>query len=123
MRVISKAALRDFWKSRKSNAKIAERDLTAWYKIASARDRDWDNFADLKRTFGSADRVGNCTVFDVGNNRFRLVARVIHRKSTIYILRVMDHEEYDKGRWLDQCDCHEPSPLPSSAPPKRSRKR
>ena len=74
MRVIAKPRLREFWESRKHNARIAERDLSAWYKLA--RSAAWNHFAALKQTFGSADQVGNCVVFDVGNNRFRLIGRV-----------------------------------------------
>lgn len=31
-----------------------------------------------KQTFGSADQVGNCVVFDVGSNRYRLIGRVLY---------------------------------------------
>jgi len=56
MRVIAKSRLREFWEFRKSDSKIAERDLSAWYKLAMSA--EWGNFADLKQTFGSADLVG-----------------------------------------------------------------
>jgi hypothetical protein len=29
----------------------------------------WKDFGALKQTFSSADKVGDCVVFDVGNNR------------------------------------------------------
>jgi mRNA interferase HigB len=100
--------LREFWESRKHDAETAERDLMAWLTVAN--EEDWANFAAIKQTFGSADRVGNCVVFDVGNNRFRLIARINHRKGIIYTLRVMDHPEYNKKKWVDDCRCHEPPP-------------
>ena len=108
MRIISRRRLREFWESRKHNADAARRDLSAWYKPAKAA--GWANFAALKQTFGSADQVGNCVVFDVGNNRFRLIGRVNYRKRILYVLRVMDHAEYDKKRWIDDCGCHRPPP-------------
>ncbi|MCI0380054.1 MAG: type II toxin-antitoxin system HigB family toxin [Gemmataceae bacterium] len=111
MRVISKRRLREFWVARKGDANVAERDLVTWYKLA--KHADWENFAQLKQTFGSADQVGNCVVFDVGNNRFRVIGRVTFRKGIVYVLRAMDHREYDKQRWADDCGCHKP-------PPKRS---
>ena len=129
MRVISKRRLREFWESRKHDAEVAERDLSAWYKLA--KENEWANFAELKQTFGSADQVGNC-FFDVGNNRFRLIGRVNYEYGILYILRVMDHAEYDKKRWVDQCGCHKPPPkrpatvrkAPSKAKPAgRRRKR
>jgi mRNA interferase HigB len=80
----------------------------AWYKVA--KQAGWENFAQLKQTFGSADWVGNCVVFDVGNNRYRLIGRVNFRKYIIYVLKVMDHKEYDKGSWAEECGCHQPPP-------------
>ncbi|MCI0685431.1 MAG: type II toxin-antitoxin system HigB family toxin [Gemmataceae bacterium] len=114
MRVISKRRPREFWESRKGNAQIAERDLSTWYKLA--KNSSWASFAELKQTFGSADRVGNCIVFDVGNNRFRLIGRVNFRKGILYVLRVMDHAEYDKNTWPDECGCWKPPPKLSVAP-------
>src|SRR5215813_6220587 len=120
MRVISRRRLRQFWESRKHDAAIAERDLSAWYKLAKSA--AWAHFGALKQTFGSADQVGNCVVFDVGNNRFRLIGRVNYARGIIYVLRVMDHAEYDKQLWIDQGGCHRPPPkTPAAAqrePPK-----
>jgi mRNA interferase HigB len=121
VRVISKRRLREFWESRKHDAEIAQRDLSAWHK--PAKNADWANYAALKQTFGSADQVGNCVVFDVGNNRFRLIARVNYRRGIIYVLRVMDHAEYDKALWVDDCGCHDPPPKKSAAARKPSLKR
>jgi mRNA interferase HigB len=118
--VIAKSHLRRFWESRKGDSELAQRDLLTWFKLAESA--DWTNFGALKRTFGSADQVGNCVVFDVGNNRFRLIGRVFYAAGRLYILKVMDHQEYDKGRWVDDCGCHEPPPrkspeLKKSPPP------
>jgi mRNA interferase HigB len=110
--VIAKSHLRRFWEARKDDAEIAQRDLLTWFKMAESA--DWAHFAALKQTFGSADRVGNCVVFDVGNNRFRLIGRVFYTTGKLYVLKVMDHREYDKGHWIKDCGCYEP-------PPKKSR--
>ncbi|WP_165233401.1 type II toxin-antitoxin system HigB family toxin [Aquisphaera insulae] len=106
MHIISRKALVDFWESRKGDARVAERDLSTWFKIASRV--DWANFADLKQTFGSADQVGHCVVFDVGNNRYRLVALVkfrAGRRGTLFVRKVMDHAEYDRRTWPAECGC------------------
>jgi mRNA interferase HigB len=108
VRIISRRRLREFWETRKKDAATAERDCSTWYKLA--KNADWSNFGTLRQTFGSADHVGNCTVFDVGNNRFRLIGRVNYNKGIIYVLRIMDHAEYDKNRWVDDCGCHKPPP-------------
>ena len=111
MRILSKRRLREFWEAGKKDAKIAERDLAAWYK--PAKNAEWRNFAELKQTFGSADQVGNCVVFDVGNNRYRLIGRINYAKGIVYVLRVLDHAEYDKNRWIEACGCHKPPPKKS----------
>src|SRR3954453_19139058 len=97
MRVISRARLRRFWESRKGDADLAKRSLLAWEKITKGA--TWKDWADLKRTFGTADRVGNCTVFDVANNHYRLIARVVFAKERVFVLKVMDHKEYDGQTW------------------------
>jgi mRNA interferase HigB len=80
--------------------------LDDWYKLASLA--TWHNFADVKATFGQTDRTkvrsGRAVcVFDIGGNKFRLVAFVSYAKGKVYVLRVMTHKEYDKGnqQWKD----------------------
>ena len=54
-----------------------------------------------------------------------------YAKGIIYILKVMDHAEYDKTLWVGECGCHKPPPKrPAAAaespseggPPARIRK-
>lgn len=107
MHVMSLKPLREFWESRPWDLQ-AERRLRTWFKTAEMH--DWSNFDDMKRVFGSADRVRNCVVFDVGGNHYRIVARVDFARSLVYVKRVMDHKEYDKNLWPGQCGCDEPDP-------------
>jgi mRNA interferase HigB len=116
VRIISEATIKEFWSSRRGDAVEAERLLRDWIK--AVRHADWENFASLRQTFGSADKVGDCVVFDVGNNRYRLIGRVRFRAKIVYILKVMDHAEYDLDKWKDACGCFTPPP-----PPKKGRKR
>lgn len=120
MRVISHKRLKDFWEDPKS-PQGSERYLAAWYKLALAA--TWRNFAELRATFGSADAVGDCVVFDVGNNRIRLIGRVRYvcdelPGGRVYVLAVLRHAEYDENKWPDDCGCHEPPP-----PPKKKARR
>lgn len=55
---------------------LAELPLRAWFTQTSAA--QWRNFADLRSTFPSAEMVGNCTVFNIGGNKFRLIARAFY---------------------------------------------
>ncbi len=59
-------------------------------------------FADLnslRATFGSTDYVEPFTVFDIGGNKFRLIAAIHYNRSKVYIRHVLTHEEYDRGKW------------------------
>jgi mRNA-degrading endonuclease HigB of HigAB toxin-antitoxin module len=76
------------------------------FKVAIAL-RSW---GDLKAEFGSASLVGNCVVFNIGGNKYRLVTRVLYRSQTVYILKVMTHSEYDDDKWKDECGCFSPPP-------------
>lgn len=108
MRVISKSMLRAFWESPKQSA--AREPLTRWYDIVESA--AWKDTAGVKASFGAnVDFVrvasGNpVVVFDAGGNKYRIVA-VIHfeavhfAKGRVYLLRVMDHREYDR-KWVQE---------------------
>ncbi len=79
--------------------------LDDWYRLGK-RVR-WRHFPEVKGTFGQTDQttVGSgkqVAIFDVGGNRFRLVARISYETQKLYVLRVMTHKEYDKGLWVTQ---------------------
>ena len=71
--------------------------LSAWYRIM--KQMDFASFADLRRTFGSADKVGGLTVFNLAGNRYRLVAAIHYHRRRVYVRHVLTHAEYDRGRW------------------------
>jgi mRNA interferase HigB len=103
MHVISIKPLREFWESRPGDP-LAEGLMRGWYKTACIV--EWANFAKLKQTFPSADLVGDCVVFDVGGNHYRVVAKVRYGSpGIVYVKKVMDHKEYDKNQWPAQCGC------------------
>ena len=104
MWVVSLKRLREFWTIHSR----AEVSLRAWFTQTSAA--DWENFNDLRATFPSADLVGNCTVFNIGGNNYRLIARVFYSSHKVYVLKVMTHVEYDRDDWPSQCGCFQPQP-------------
>ena len=59
----------------------------------------FDNWAALKRVFNTADKVGDLVVFNIGGNKYRLVAYVQFERQIVYVKAVMTHAEYDKGDW------------------------
>lgn len=95
MNVISFKKLRDFAMSHPD----AESQLTAWYK--TAKKANWQNLAEVKRVYPSADIVGRYTVFNIRGNNYRLIARIVYRSQTLFIAHVLTHEEYDLGRWKE----------------------
>lgn len=103
MRVISKKALSDFWKT--PDYDDSEQPLRAWYKIVNDRELSWTFWGDLKATFGSADKVGDCVVFDIGGNKYRLIAKIRYKYGRVYVRKVMVYKEYDSGKWKDACGC------------------
>jgi mRNA interferase HigB len=41
-------------------------------------------------------------VFNVHGNDYRLVTDIHYNRGKIYVLKVMTHAEYDKGRWKNE---------------------
>jgi mRNA interferase HigB len=41
-------------------------------------------------------------VFDVGGNKYRLIAALHYDYARAFVLRVMTHREYDKARWKEE---------------------
>ena len=67
-----------------------------WYKLV--RQHDFSSFAELKAVFATADAVDNFTVFDVGGNKYRIIARVIYKLKTVFIRNVFTHDKYDSWK-------------------------
>ena len=97
MHVISKKRLREFWQRWPE----AETPLRAWYQVTSHA--TWAKFADIRQTYPRADQVGQCTVFDIGGNKFRLVVVVRFECGRVYVRHVLTHDEYDRGKWKEGC--------------------
>jgi mRNA interferase HigB len=49
--------------------------------------------------FSSADGVKNLTVFNIGGNKYRLIALVDYKYQKVFVRAVMTHSEYDKEDW------------------------
>jgi len=101
MRVISKATLRAFWNTVEGRA--AEAPLCEWYRTVEKA--DWQSFADVRAIYASADMVGDCIVFNIGGNKFRLVVKTRFASHKVFIRKVMTHREYDTGKWKNDCNC------------------
>ena len=101
MRVISRRPLRQF----SERWPAAAKPLDDWLRLTVRS--FWGSFAGVKATFGQTDqiRVGSgarVLIFDIGGNKFRLVAAISYPKGKVYVLRIMTHKEYDRGNWKAQ---------------------
>lgn len=91
MVVISKAKIIAFYEA-EPNGKEA---VLEWhYKTLNS---DWEHFHNIKITFNSVDSVGNDRyVFNIGGNKYRLVAMIHFSTRTVYLRFVGTHKEYDQ---------------------------
>ena len=100
--MISRKKLREFYEV------SGERDRHSgafenWFKLA--RKARWHTFQDVKALFGQTDITREtasgrtATIFDIGGNKYRIVALIDYLRQTVLITHVMDHKEYDKERW------------------------
>ena len=110
MRVISRARLRAFWEE--PGHEDAEGPLRAWYTHVSSRTVSWHSWGDVKADFATASSVGNCVVFNIGGNKYRLVTRILYSSQKVFVLKVMTHAEYDEDKWKEECGCFQPPPGP-----------
>ncbi|MBS1249078.1 MAG: mRNA interferase toxin HigB [Chloroflexi bacterium] len=93
MHIISQKALRQFWESHPDS----KGRLSRWFKIMHKT--DFASFNELRYTFPSADKVGDLIVFNIGGNKYRLIASIHFNRNKVYIRHVLTHSEYDKGAW------------------------
>ncbi|MDB5352817.1 MAG: higB [Planctomycetota bacterium] len=95
MHVISKRKLRDFWQLYPDS----ESALMTWYR--EAKQAEWGTFAEVRNSFNSVDQVGQFTVFNIGGNKYRLIADIHFNRGKVFVRHVLTHQEYDRGRWQD----------------------
>ena len=93
MRIVSKRRIREFGK----RFPKAGEPLKHWANAVQAA--GWKNPGALKADFGSAAFVGVLTAFNVGGNKYRLIAYIHYRRQIAYIKHILTHEEYDEGAW------------------------
>jgi mRNA interferase HigB len=90
VRVIAKRTLREFWAKHPD----AQGSLAAWYRDAEAA--TWREPADIKARVASVSFVGSDrVVFNIGGNKYRLVARVVYAFGLVYVRFVGTHAAYD----------------------------
>ena len=97
MHVISKKRLREFW----VKSPDAQLPLDNWYRIA--KKAMWQSIAEVRTVFPHADAAYDCTVFNIGGNKYRLIVDIEYDRQMIYVKHVLTHKDYDKGAWKKDC--------------------
>ena len=93
MHVISRKALRTFWESYPDS----KAPLVRWFQIM--RRTEFESLAALRRTFPTADKVDDFVVFNIGGNKYRLIASIHFNRRKAYVRHVLTHPQYDTGAW------------------------
>ena len=96
MHVITKKRLIEF----AGRFPTAREPLLKWYTLMAKT--DFASFAELRAAYGTADQVGKLTVFDIGGNKYRLIAAIHYNRRRVYIRHVLTHAEYDKDKWKEK---------------------
>jgi len=101
MRIITRKAILRFADEHPDAATA----LDKWYAVTESS--RWRSIADVRRVFPHADAVKVAsgrivTVFNVGGNKYRLIAAIHYNRQRLYVLRMLTHAEYDNGKWKDQ---------------------
>lgn len=98
--MVSLKPLRAFWEQHAD----AEEPLRQWYRTATHA--QWGSLQDARQDFPHADgvrtkRSGTLTVFNIGGNKYRLIARIRYDYQLINVRHVLTHAEYDQGAWKE----------------------
>jgi len=95
MHIITRKRLLEFSKKHPDS----EEPLDRWYRIV--KQSNYKSFAELRKTFPTVDQVGSFTVFNIGGNKYRLIAYIVFSTKRVYIRNILTHPEYDKGKWKE----------------------
>jgi mRNA interferase HigB len=75
----------------------ARNALNRWAEVVE--EASWKSPAEMKQSFGSADMVGRQTVFNIGGNKYRLIAVIEYVLQIVLVQEALTHADYEKGAW------------------------
>jgi mRNA interferase HigB len=90
LRIISKKKIRDYCKEHAQ----AELPLIEWY--FTMQTIQTSNLHRLRKKFNSVDYVHGYTVFNIGDNNYRLITAMHYNTQRCYIRAIWTHAEYSK---------------------------
>lgn len=68
--------------------------LRAWTRITE--EAEWKSFVDVRNSWRNSDQVGYYVVFDVANNRARLISIIDYEDQQVIVDCILTHAEYDR---------------------------
>jgi mRNA interferase HigB len=92
MRLLGEPLLDEFKKVYPQSAKV----LNRWAAVVRAA--EWRSFVEVRKTFNTADYVAPHVIFNIGGNKFRLLAIIDFKESVVIVRNVMTHKEYDQWK-------------------------
>lgn len=96
MHVISRRMLREFWNVHPR----ARKPLDDWYKVARAA--EWGSFDEVRLARADADVYRRFVIFDIGGNKYRLIAVIHYNRRKVFVRAVLTHADYTRGDWKDE---------------------
>ena len=101
MRIINTSMLQKFGRGRRAG----EAALRAWAQQAQAA--AWQDFAEVRKTFPSADQVTvantrTVVVFNIACHRYRLIVAIHYHTRIVYPLMILTHKQYDRDIWKER---------------------
>jgi mRNA interferase HigB len=92
VKVFGEAAITKFAAKHAASRKPLQRFLEI------ARSGAWPHFPAVRRTFATTDYAPSTgtLIFNIGGNKYRIIARVDFREQILFIHTVMTHEEYNR---------------------------
>ena len=97
MNVISRKKLEEFWIEHLDS----KAPLKNWFN--TCRKARWGNLDEVQEVYPHADIYGDCTVFNIGGNKYRLIVKMRYPYQRIYVIHILTHKNYDKDKWKDDC--------------------
>jgi mRNA interferase HigB len=86
----------DIIKEAQRRHSIAAKRLATFVAVVGSKTTVWASFQDVRAFYPSADKVGDHYVFDIGGNRFRLIAKINFAAGVVVVRWFGTHAEYDK---------------------------
>ena len=100
MNVVGTELIEEFCKGNER----AKKAFDKW--LPMVENAQWTKRMDAKATFPATDPWTGASgteylIFEIGGNKYRVIARPVFKTQTLIIMAVMGHDEYQAGRWKE----------------------